>query len=380
MPSTSIRQNEIQSARRVVVKLGTQLLTRQSKSGNGTELDTDYLAQMIQQIVTLREQGYEITLVCSGAIGAGCVELNLEERPNDVATAQAVAAVGQRRLMTHLHDAFQKHGLVVGQLLLTRADFDDRERYLNIRNCVAKLHEMNAIPVLNENDTVAVDEIRFGDNDLLAALMANAMRADLLILLTVVDGLLDEAGERIDLVDDPVAFGHQVKSSKSKWGSGGMQSKLDAARLVMEAGEPVVIANGRTEDVLAKVLKGERVGTVFKPAEKKMDSRQRWISLAARPSGQIVIDDGAVAALRDRKTSLLAKGIQVVSGQFGYGDVLAVMDTAGNEVARGLTNYGSEDLGKIQGRHSREFATIFDDAHQAIYDEVIHRDHLVLAS
>ncbi|MEE9212410.1 MAG: glutamate 5-kinase, partial [Phycisphaeraceae bacterium] len=211
MPSTHLRQSVLTAARRIVVKLGTQLL-----SHAGGKLDLRYIKRMTKQIAALRKRGFEVTVVSSGAIGAGCAELGLDKRPRDVASLQAIAAVGQRRLMTHLHDAFATHGLQVGQVVLTRSDFDDRLRFLNIRNCVTRLHAMDCVPILNENDTVAVDELRFGDNDLLAALTCNALRADALILLTVVDGLLDEAGNVIDQVGDVTEMLSVARRDKTK--------------------------------------------------------------------------------------------------------------------------------------------------------------------
>ncbi len=370
MPSTELRNNTLTAARQVVVKLGTQLLTA---AGGG--LDEGYIADIAKQVAALQKKGYTVTLVSSGSIGAGCAELGRARPPTDVADAQAIAAIGQRRLMTAWHDAFAPYGLGVGQVLLTRSDFDDRGRFLNIRNCVAHLHTLKCVPVLNENDTVAVDEIRFGDNDLLAALMCNALRADALLLLTVVDGLLDRDGEIVEKVDSVIDHLSMARQGKSKWGSGGMQSKLEAARLVMEAGEVAVIASGREPDVLSRVLGGEKLGTVFTPAAKKLDARSRWIGLTARPAGTVTIDDGAAAALTQRNKSLLATGITALTGRFERGDVLLIRDPNGREVGRGLSNYTSEELRLILGKKSNQFAKILG---KPGYAEVIHRDNLVV--
>ena len=372
MPSTKLRQNVLGQAKKVVVKLGSQLL---AMSGDAAGLDAAYLSHIAAQVATLRQGGREVTLVSSGAIAAGCLELGLKKRPRDVAALQAVAAVGQRLLMTQLHTAFTKHDLHVGQLLLTRNDFDDRLRYLNIRNCVAQLHQQNCIPVVNENDTVAVEEIRFGDNDQLAALMCNALRADALVLLTVVDGLLDADGHCMELVENIASVKSLVSSETSATGTGGMSSKLDAAGRVMEAGELAVIANGRTDNVLLRLFNGEKLGTIFVPAKRKLDSRQRWISLTKRPGGKIIIDDGAAAALQHRGKSLLAIGVVDVQGNFERGDVIVVQDKAGNELARGITNYAGDEVRLIAGKRSNQFEKLLG---RSAYDEVIHRDHLVV--
>ncbi len=373
MPSTELRQTVLTEARNVVVKIGTQLLT--VEDGDKPSLDAAFIRRITKQIVGLRKEGRQVTLVSSGAVGAGCVSLGIEKRPTDLAELQAVAAVGQRQLMTEWHKAFIKYKMSVGQVVLTRTDFDDRVRFLNIRNCVNKLHELDCIPILNENDTVAVEELRFGDNDLLAAMTTNALRADALLLLTAVDGLLDEDGKVIDLIDDMAAFQGLSRSGKSKWGRGGMSTKLESAKLVMDAGEVTVIASGREPDVITRILSGERLGTVCMPAVRKMDSRQRWIALTARPSGTIQIDDGAAKAICERHKSLLATGITQITGRFERGDVLLVRSETGKELARGLTNYSAEELRLIMGKRSSQFEKLLGNA---AYDEVIHKDNLVV--
>jgi glutamate 5-kinase len=360
----------------VVVKIGSQLLADSPTSAkSATTMNVDLIEQIARQIATLFKKGYAITLVSSGAIAAGCIELGLEKRPTDVADQQAVAAVGQRGLMTLWHEAFAKHGLRVGQVLLTRSDFDDRLRFLNIRNCVGRLHEMGCIPVLNENDTVAVEELRFGDNDLLAALMANALRCEVLLLLTSVEGLLDSDGQRIDRVDDVVAALGEVRGdAKTGWGRGGMRSKLEAARLATEAGELAVIASGHEPDVITRVLDGEPIGTVLGPASRKLDSRQRWIGLTARPAGTVTVDAGAAEALSRKRKSLLATGITAATGQFSRGDIVVLRDPNGRELARGLTNYGDDELRQIMGKRSNQIAGILG---RPAYKTVVHRDNLV---
>ncbi len=372
MPSTQIRQAILASAHRVVVKLGTQLLTKRGAAA--PSLDLRYIRGMAGQIAGLYQQGFEVTVVSSGAVGAGCAELGLDQRPRYLADQQAIAAVGQRRLMTHMHDAFAPHGLGIGQVLLTRGDFDDRVRYLNFRNCIAQIHKLGCIPILNENDTVSVDELRFGDNDLLAAMACNALRADALILLTVVDGLLDADGERIDLVQDMQQAMRVARRDTTALGTGGMATKLEAAKLVTDAGEIAVIANGREPRVLHRLFDAKPLGTVFAPATRKLSTRDRWIGLTKRPAGTVTVDWGAAAALTKHGKSLLASGITHVSGRFEQGQVIAVVDPAGCPIARGLTNYSAAELRKIMGKRSNQFEKLLG---RPGFAAVIHRDNLV---
>ncbi len=374
MPSTQIRQTALAGSRRIVVKLGTALLagTNPSKVGG---LDPQYLASIADQVAALRDDGRELTLVSSGAIGAGCAVLGLTRRPRDVAELQAMAAVGQRQLMRRFHEVFASHGLEVAQLLLTRGDFDDRTRFLNVRNCVQRLHGYGCVPIANENDTVAVEEIRLGDNDRLSALLCNAIGADLLVLLSVIDGLMDHEGRRVDLVRDLNEANSYVRMDKTAFGSGGMGSKLEAARVVTEAGRVVVIANGREPRVLERLLGGEALGTVFMPRQRKLGARDRWIGLTRRPAGAVTVDAGAVGALRDRGTSLLAIGISAATGDFERGQVIAVLGPDGVEVARGLSNYSRDEVEQIKGKRSNQFVKILG---REAYAEVIHRDNLVV--
>jgi len=367
------RKSLLGEARRVVVKLGTGLLTGPNPHHSG--LDLAYIKRIASQIADLHQRGMEVTVVSSGAIGAGCAELNLAKRPTYVADQQAVAAVGQRRLMTHLHDAFAPHNLGVGQVLLTRSDFDDRVRFLNIRNCVNRLHKLGCIPILNENDAVAVDELRFGDNDLLAALVCNALRAEALILLTVVDGLLDAQGQRIDLVSSTKQVMSLARQETSSYGTGGMTTKLEAAKLATEAGEVAVIANGRDKDVLTRLFDAQPLGTMFIPTNQKLSSRRRWIGLTKRPAGSVTIDQGAARALGRSGKSLLAIGITAVSGNFENGQVINVYDPTGHAVARGLTNYNAAEIQKIMGKRSNQFEDLLG---RPAFATVIHRNNLVL--
>jgi glutamate 5-kinase len=356
----------------VVVKLGTQLLT-----DKGGRLDTVFMATIAAQVAQLRSRGILVTIVSSGAVGAGVAELNLPKRPTDLGKLQAVAAVGQRRLMDSWATAFTPCGLHVAQLLLTREDVDDRKRFLNLRNTIHAVHELGGIPIINENDTVSTDEIvkiTFGDNDILAALVTHALRADLLVLLSVVDGISDAAGVPVRLVEDVDTAREWVRSEKSALGKGGMDSKLTAAHAVTEAGSAMVVANGRIPQVLENLLAGHDVGTLFVPSSKKRSARSRWIG-SARPNGTITVDDGAIEALVERNRSLLPAGICKVEGEFAAGDVVAITCKDGQIVARGLSNYAAGEVQSIRGKKTAEVRSLLGDA---AYDEVVHRDNLVL--
>jgi len=359
--------------RTLVVKLGTQLLT---EKGTG-RLDAAFLGQLAKQVASLRERGVQVTIVSSGAVGAGVAELGLAKRPTDLAKLQATAAVGQRRLMDAWADAFDGHGLKVAQLLLTREDIDDRTRFLNVRNTIHAVQELGAVPIINENDTISTDEliqISFGDNDILAGLVANALRADVLVLLSVVDGLLDDAGNPVRLVDSLDQAASLVRKEKSPLGKGGMNSKLEAAKMMTQSGEALVVADGRMDNVLTRIVAGEPVGTLFASAAKgKRSSRSRWIG-SARPAGTITVDDGAVRALLANK-SLLPIGIVKTAGEFDPGDVVDVVSADGKLVARGLSNYASADVLRVQGKKTAEVRSLLAEA---AYDEVVHRDNLVL--
>src|SRR5437773_1263378 len=342
-------RQSLRSARDIVVKLGTQLLA----DGSGT-LDAPFVATIANQVASLRERGLRVTLVSSGAIGAGLRELNLAKRPTDLARLQAIAAVGQRRLMDVWADAFEPHKLPAAQLLLTREDVDDRTRFLNVRNTIHAAHELGAVPIINENDTISTSEliqISFCDNDILAALVAGALRADLLILLSSIDGLLDAAGERVPLGENLQEARKLVRSDRSSLGKGGMESKLQAARIVTSAGEPLVVAGGRTPDVLRRSLSGEPLGTMFVPSRQKRSARSRWIN-AVRTAGTIFVDDGAVRALAEKNRSLLPAGIVKVEGSFEGEDGVAIAASGGRIIARGLSNYAGADVEKIRGKKS----------------------------
>ncbi|MBN1942291.1 MAG: glutamate 5-kinase [Phycisphaerae bacterium] len=372
MPGTTVRQTVLTRAKRIVVKIGTSAITDEAG-----RLDPRAVKRLAGQIADVTASGVSVTLVASGAIGAGMGELDLPERPRTLPMLQAVAAVGQGQLMRAFHDALVKRNLRVAQVLLTRGDFEDRTRYLNIRNTLRALHEMGALPILNENDAVAVDELRFGDNDIIAAHVTNMQAADVLVLLSTIDGVYDgdtllDVIERVDGETLSLATG-----AKSRLGSGGMGSKLTAAGMVTRAGEAAVIANAHIPNVLKKLLAGENIGTVFVPAKRKLSSRRRWIGQTARTAGQIIVDAGAVAALTKRGKSLLPSGIRLVRGTFEKGATVAVLDETGAEIARGLTNYSAEQLQAIRGLKTSQIAKALGDKP---YDEAIHRNNMTLST
>jgi glutamate 5-kinase len=366
------RKRYLAGVKSVVVKLGTQLLSDAQR-----RLDVEFLREMAGQVVRLRHRGMEVAIVSSGAVGAGMAELKLDKRPVDLAQLQAVAAVGQRKLMEAWAAAFAEHGVPVAQLLLTREDIDHRTRFLNLRNTVNAIHQYGAVPIINENDTVSTDEIvkiSFGDNDILAAMVTHALGANLLVLLTVVDGLLDSEGRPVRIVESVEEAMGLVKKEKSAMGKGGMDSKLAAAEMVTGCGEVMMVANGRMKGILPAILDGEVVGTLFVPSAKKRLGRSRWIG-AARPVGAVVVDEGAAAAVGKKNKSLLPAGIVRVEGVFERGDLIAIVDGQGKMVARGLSNYSAGGVERIRGKKTGEVRELLGEA---AYDEVVHRDNLVV--
>ena len=370
MPGKAVRQNVLANAKRIVVKVGTNAICQSTGRP-----DEEAIAALAQQIADAMAAGAKVTMVASGAIGAGIGELDLDARPKTTPHLQAAAAVGQGQLMRTFHDIFARYGVRVAQVLVTRSGFEDHQRYLNIRNTLAALEEYGALPIINENDTVAIEDLRYGENDVLAAIVANMLGADLLVLLTVVDGVLSD-GEVVDVitrVDDETMT--LVSDSGSTFGTGGMATKLQAADMVIRAGDAAVIANARTPKVLTRLLAGEQLGTVFVPAERKMSSKRRWIGLTASPVGKIIIDSGAAAALLQRGKSLLASGVTGVEGPFAKGDMVAVLDDQSHEIARGLTNYSAAQLEAIKGLKTDQIANAIGDKP---YDEVIHRNNMAI--
>lgn len=375
--SEDIRKEIISMVKKIVVKVGTAVLT--DKAGF---LDRNQIAALSRQVAELRIRGYDVVIVSSGAIGAGIGELGLRVRPKTLPELQAAAAVGQGKLIAAYDECFKKQGYHAGQILLTREDFEDRKRYLNASNTIYTLFNLKIIPVINENDTISIDEIAFGDNDTLSALVTNLLRADLLIMLSSVDGLYAEPpstgkGAKIVPVVDSVT--DEIKrlafSDKTERGVGGMETKLRAAAIATNSGEAVIIANGREHDVLLKIMQGNTIGTLFLPAKQKLTSRKRWIGFSIRPKGRIFVDKGAAEALTKKGKSLLASGITTFEGDFEKGDVVSILDQDGVEFARGLINYPSNEVKKIAGLSTQ---TISKTLGSKPYDEVIHRDNMVL--
>ncbi len=374
----SSRKELMAGIKRVVVKVGTYLLT-----GGQTGLDEKLIRGLVSQLASLRGDGYEVLLVTSGAIGAGTLELGLKKRPDTLPGLQAAAAVGQTALMHLYRELFAARGRRVGQILLTREDMDHRVRHLNARHTIEALLEMGVIPIVNENDTVAVEEIKFCDNDFLAAQLSNLIQADLMVILTDVDGLLRPGeGEtscwklvsRVEKVDEEVF--RLAGAETREYSRGGMRGKLEAAAVVTRAGGMAVIAHGRRGGVLNEILRGEDVGTLFTSPFARLRRRKCWIAFARVRRGWIVADPGARRALAEKGRSLLASGIVAVEGQFGVGDMVGIRDSeTEEEFARGLVNYASEEIALIKGRKTSEITGILGSRD---YDEIVHRDNLLV--
>ncbi len=370
------RRQHLLKARRVVLKLGSAVVT----APDG--LNLPLLQRLVEEIAHLRGKEREFVLVSSGAIAAGCRKLGIATRPAGIPQQQAVAAAGQSSLMLTYEEAFAAHGLKVAQILLTHDDLAARSRFLNARNTLFTLLQWQVVPVINENDTVATDELKFGDNDNLAALICNLVEADLLILLTDIDGLFardpreDPAAPFIPLIETFDAHLEKAASRRAgALGRGGMGSKLQAAKKAAAAGIPTLIANGLTDGILAQIFAGKEVGTLVLPQTQKLKSRQYWLAYNVTPQGAILVDSGAHQALALHHKSLLPAGIVEVFGGFGKGAPVQLLDPDGRPFAMGLTNYSARDIGRIKGRHTKEIAQSL--GYQG-YDEVIHRDNLVI--
>jgi len=362
---------------RWVVKIGSALLTR-----DGQGLDRAILAPWVEQIAARRLAGKDVVLVSSGAVAEGMARLGLSARPKALPELQAAAAIGQMGLVRHYEACFQQHGLHTAQVLLTRDDLADRRRYLNARSTLCTLLGLGVIPVINENDTVATDELRFGDNDTLAALVANLIEAELLILLTDQDGLYDRDPRRDPdarligetRVDDPL-LDAAAGGSGTAQGTGGMVTKVRAARLAARSGAATVIAPGRGPGVLTCIGAGEVIGTLLTPAQGPEAARKQWLAGQLQARGRLTLDAGAVRALREQGKSLLAVGVKGVHGTFNRGEVVACVDEQWHEVARGLINYDADETARIMGQPSSRFEEILGYLEEK---ELIHRDNLVL--
>ena len=375
-----VRQELAATARLIVVKVGTRVLTRE----DGT-LNTEQIKSLAEQIQRLRESGRQVVLISSGAVGAGMSQLGMSTRPTELSKLQAVAAVGQTNLIEAYDSTFQKLGTHAAQVLLTAEDLSDRGRYLNVRNTLLALLEMNAVPIVNENDTVAVDELMltFGDNDRLAALVTNAIRASLLIILSDVDGLYDgppqlESSKVISTVEQiDQSILDLISDKANSLSRGGMRSKIEAARMATKAGENMIIASGREPNVLPRLLDGEQLGTAFLAEGKTVSPLKRWIGFSAEAKGTLVLDAGACEAVIQKGRSLLPIGVRSVEGSFAKGDVLKICDAVGEEIGRGLSNYSAEQMTKILGLQT---AQIEEALGHCPYAEVIHRDNLVITA
>ncbi len=363
----------------IVIKIGTSSLT-QPQTG---QLALSTIATLVEVLSQLRQQGHQVILVSSGAVGVGCARLGLTERPKAIALKQAVAAVGQGRLMRVYDDLFNILGQPIAQVLLTRGDLVARSRYINVYHTFAELLKLGVIPVVNENDTVAVDELKFGDNDTLSALVASLVEADWLFLLTDVDRLYSADprsfpdAQPISVVKDINELAQmQVNPGDrgSKWGTGGMMTKIAAARIATAAGVRTVITQGNPYNIV-KILQGEALGTEFEPQKEPNRARKRWIAYGLVPMGKLTLDTGAVKAIVQERKSLLAAGITAIAGQFESQEAVELCNLSGKAIARGIVNYNSSELQQILGRHSSEISTILG---YTAAETVVHRDNLVL--
>jgi glutamate 5-kinase len=371
------KQQILRGARRVVVKIGSQLLS--SSSG----IEEVRFKELVRQLAALHDQEKEIVMVSSGAVAAGMTRLGRKERPRTIPEKQALAAVGQIKLMALYEKYFSGFNKSVAQVLLTHDDLADRQRYLNAKHTFHMLLESSIIPIVNENDTVAVEEMKFGDNDHLSALVATLLEADLLVILSDVEGVYERDprihpnANLIPLITEIRDFRVSIAAeSRSALGTGGMATKIEAAEKAAAAGMPTVIASGLRAGVLAAVFsESEEAGTLILAEGNRLRNRKHWIAYNLKPAGDVVVDEGAHYALVQKKKSLLPSGLKEVRGSFGVGDCVRCLDTDGREFARGLVNYSSHELNQIKGLHTSNIETVLG---YKAYDEIIHRDDLVL--
>ena len=369
-------RSQLKNVKRCVIKIGSALLT-----ANGTRLDVDSIRRWAGEIAALRKQGIEVVLVTSGSVAAGMQRLDRKERPRALYELQAMAAIGQMGLVQAYESAFQVHGLHTAQVLLTHDDLSDRGRYLNARSTLRTLLQFGVIPVINENDTVATEEIRFGDNDTLAALVANLVEASLLLILTDQEGLYerDPRGDKSAALvgegeaGDPALM--QMASGSGALGRGGMRTKLEAAAKAARSGAHTVIANGTTENVITRVLAGEPVGTHLRAGQGRMLARKQWLAGQLKAKGKLFLDDGAVRVLREQGRSLLPVGVVKVEGWFSRGEMVSCVDGSGTEIARGLVNYDNDESGRIAGKASDAIEKILGYVDEP---ELIHRDNMII--
>lgn len=371
------RKECIGKAKRVVIKVGTSTITEPDG-----RLDTAQMENLVGQMARIAKDGKEVLFVTSGSIAAGMERLKMSRRPTTIPELQAAASVGQGLLINHYARMFDAHSLAAGQILLTQFDTTHRQQYVNASNAIQKLIDFHVIPIINENDTTSVDEIRFGDNDTLAALVASLARADLLILLTDIEGFYtkDPKYGTGELIKEVVAISPEMEAAAGGTGtelaSGGMATKIRAAKIATFSQVGVILANGRKDDVINRCLAGEDIGTFFEPRRREIGGRKRWIAFGRPPRGQVIVDAGARAAIWDDGKSLLAVGVTRCEGAFECGDVVEVIDSDGISFARGLSNYGAKELDKIKGMKMSEIPEALGMDIEA--EEVIHRDCMVV--
>ncbi|MDP2211756.1 MAG: glutamate 5-kinase [Candidatus Aquicultor sp.] len=369
--------NVFRNARRIVVKLGTSTVAKETGG-----IDHAQLKSIVEQVAQLKKDGLEVVIVSSGAIAAGVEGLGLKARPTTIPELQAAASVGQGLLLHEYARLFNEHDIKVGQVLLTQYDVIHRRQYLNSRNTLKTLLKLGVVPIVNENDATAVDEIRFGDNDTLAALVSNLIRADLLILLSDIEGLYTgdprDGGDAklIEMVEDiTTEIESLAGGGGSSFSSGGMVTKIQAARIAIFAQVGMVIAHGRRPNVLIDIMNNERVGTFFAPRKKRLSAMKLWIAFGKSPRGSVTVDDGAASALLSAGKSLLPAGVVGCEGKFQAGDAITVKDLQGNVFAKGLTNFSSSEVDEIKGLKSSQVLEKFSDSAS---EEIIHRNCLVI--
>ncbi len=372
-----LTRETLNNANRIVIKVGTSTLTHATGKLNLLRIE-----KLARELSDLANQGKQIILVSSGAVGAGMDRLGLKEKPKTIPEKQAAAAVGQGILLHIYEKMFGEYGQIVAQVLLTRADSVNRKRYTNSRNTLMALLNQGVIPIINENDAVAIDELKIGDNDTLSAMVASIVDADLLIILSDIEGVytanpqMDSSAALInEIADITPAIEELAGGPGSLRGTGGMYTKIQAAKIAVNSGVTMVIASGCRDGVIREIVQGNKVGTIFISKENHLQIRKRWLAFGAKVSGSVRVDKGCEHALQKDGSSLLAAGIMVVDGEFELGNTISIVSESGRELARGISNYSAEDLNKIKGAHTQEISDILG---YKPYDEVVHRDNLVL--
>ena len=377
MTSTSGSGRDFGELRRVVVKVGSGIIAPAGR------LDPPVIERIAQDVTTLRDKGLEVVLVVSGAVAAGYLGMGSDRLPVSVVERQAAAAVGQYQLMTMFASVFEERATVVAQLLMMQDDIEDRRRFLSARHTLQELLSRGILPIVNENDPLADDEAKIGDNDHLAALVTSLITADLLVILSTVAGVLrfrdeleaKEGAEVISTIEVGSEIDDHITDDQSETGVGGMKAKVRAARLASDWGVPTVIASGKEPGLLSRVVSGEDVGSLFVPADKRLTERKRWIAIRTRSVGSISVDDGAKRALVERGASLLPAGIVEVEGEFGIGERVDLLDGSGQAFAVGLVSYPASEIQRMKGRQSEEFLEVLGYKY---VEEIVHREDLVL--